>query len=71
MAPDKATDQEAKRNISHLNILPDAWCHSHAATSAEQEQKESAGKEEGDGLLKEDTEIYISTSERAALVGPR
>lgn len=31
--------------------------------------KERVGKEDGDGLLKEDTEIYISASERAALVG--
>lgn len=68
-SPDKAIDQEAKWNISHLNILPGDWCYSHAVTSAEHEQRERVGKEEGDGLLKEDAEIYISTSERAALVG--
>lgn len=32
-------------------------------------KRERVGKEEGDGLLKEDAEIYISTSEQAALVG--
>lgn len=69
MSPDRATDQEAKWNISHPNILAGDWCSSHAVTSAEHEQRERGGKREGDGLLKEDAEICIGTCEQPACVG--